>query len=94
VYLAQRALNIFGRMLSMRKHVLFFFSYPDFYILPFHSFKKYGLRTIDYKSIAGQADLSMIGASRMMNDVDIGKNDGPQLEIAETFREWDGTLFR
>jgi hypothetical protein len=39
------------------------------------------------------SDLSMIGASRL-NDVDIGKNDGPQWEIAETFREWNGILFR
>jgi hypothetical protein len=35
----------------------------------------------------------MIGASRL-NDVDIGKNDGPQLETAETFCEWNGILFR
>ncbi len=34
----------------------------------------------------------MIGASRL-NDVDIGKNDGGQWEIAEIFRKWNGTYF-
>jgi hypothetical protein len=60
---AQRALNIFGRMLSMRKHYSFLLLYFSNFIT---------LKNYDYKNIAGQADLSMIGASRL-NDVDIGK---------------------